>query len=424
MKKITDKKPIRPVKIIQFGGGVFLRGFFDWLLQRANDAGIYNGDAVIVRSRTGGDDPLRAQNFKYTHLARDNAHNDITLIDSIQDSICASEEYEKFLSLAKNPDTEVVVSNTTEAGIVYEKCDFSDTVCPNSYPAKLCALLWCRFLSGLSPMLIVPCELIENNGDTLKQIVLRHAHDWEKGEKFYAFIEKCVFKNTLVDRIVSGRSDEKIELGYEDNFINTSEYFHLFVIEGEPDARLTLDSRVGSIKYVPSILPYRTIKVRILNGAHTSMIPYALLCGVETVRECLENDKIATHLRDCLSEIVDSLDIDRGECEAYAGEVLNRFSNTYIHHRCASISLNSVSKFRVRVLPSILDYERKHGKAPKNLIFSLKMLIEFYKNGTPNDDAEAVRKLKEGTIFEILSDTSLWGEDISRFADEVENANT
>ena len=165
---------------------------------------------------------------------------------------------------------------------------------------------------------------------------------------------------------------------------------------------------------------YRTIKVRILNGSHTSMIPYALLEGVETVGDCLNDEKMSAHLRACQSEILDSLDMDRDETSAYAKAVLERFSNPYIRHLCQSIALNSVSKFKVRVLPSILDYERKFGKAPSTLLFSFGKLIEFYKKGTPNDDPVATEKMQKGSVLEILSDTSLWGQDLSRFASEVE----
>ncbi|MBQ8162891.1 MAG: tagaturonate reductase [Clostridia bacterium] len=421
MEKITQNKPKRPIKVIQFGGGVFLRGFFDWMLQKANEAHVYCGNAVIVRSRTNGEDPLKGQNFNYTHLARDAKHNDISLIDSIAYSISANENYDQFLALAENPEADVIVSNTTEAGIVYEKCAFAPDTCPKSFPAKLTALLYRRFEKGLDGMLILPCELIENNGDILKDIVLRHAQEWKLGEAFYDFVKnKCSFRNTLVDRIVSGKPDSDIELGYIDEHINTSEYFHLFVIEGESDERLPFDKIGLNVRFVPSVSLYRTIKVRILNGAHTSMIPYALLCGVETVGECLENGIISEHLKQCLAEIVDSLDIERSETEEYAAKVLERFSNPYIHHRCASIALNSVSKFRVRVLPSILEYEKKYQKAPSRLLFSLSKLIEFYKNGTPNDSPDIMKKMKDATLTQILSNTELWGEDISRFEKEVE----
>ena len=418
---ITLHKPKRPTKIIQFGGGVFLRGFFDWMLQKANDEGIYNGNAVIIRSKTGGRDPLEEQCFNYTHLARDASHNDITLIDSIAGSINAQDSYEEFLALAECADTDVIVSNTTEAGIVYEKCDFPSDACPLSFPAKLTALLLRRFEGGLGGMLIIPCELIEKNADKLKEIVLNHARDWELSEEFCRFVsEECSFRNTLVDRIVSGKPNGELDLGYEDKNANTSEYFHLFVIEGEPDCRLPLD-RLGLVRYVPSVDPFRTIKVRILNGAHTSMIPYALLSGVETVRECLENEKISAHLENCLSEIKASLDLDKDEVEEYAEQVKKRFANPYIHHRCESIALNSVSKFKVRVLPSILAYEKKFNKAPSSLLCAFGKLIRLYKENAPSDSEMAIDKLKNGTVLEILSDVSLWGEDLSRFANEVES---
>ncbi len=421
MENITLNKTQRPIRVIQFGGGVFLRGFFDWMLQKANDTGIYDGNVVVVRSKTTGKDPLESQNYNYTHIARDAEHEDITLVDCIAGSISASEQYSEFLSLAEREETNVIVSNTTEAGIIYEKCDFDENKCPDTFPAKLCALLYRRFIKGLDGMLIVPCELIENNADKLKEVVLKHATDWKLGADFEEFInDKCSFRNTLVDRIVSGKPTEEISLTYIDNSVNTSEYFHLFVIEGEADKRLPLDKLGLNVKYVPSVSPYRTIKVRILNGAHTSMIPYALLEGVETVSECLKNKTISSHLERCLEQIVLSLDIDEKETRAYAKSVVERFANPYIQHRCASISLNSVSKFKVRVLPSILDYERKYGKVPSDLMVAFGKLIDFYKNGTPNDDAYAVKKLQEGTVNEILSDDSLWGQDLSRFTKEVE----
>ena len=150
------------------------------------------------------------------------------------------------------------------------------------------------------------------------------------------------------------------------------------------------------------------------------MIPYALLCGVETVGECLKNDVISAHLKSCQEEIVASLDMDKNEALEYADSVMVRFANPYIQHKCQSIALNSVSKFKVRVLPSILEYEKKYGKTPRTLMFSFARLIEFYKKGTPNDDAVATEKMKNGTVREILADASLWGEDLSRFANEVE----
>ncbi|MBQ7339054.1 MAG: tagaturonate reductase [Clostridia bacterium] len=422
MTLITQTKPTRPTKVIQFGGGVFLRGFFDWMLQKANDAGVFCGNTVIVRSRTAGIDPLAAQNFNYTHLSRDGKHSDITLIDCIAGSVNAAQSYEEFLALAENPDTDVIVSNTTESGIEYTPCPRPDSVCPESFPAKLTALLYRRYTCGLGGMLIIPCELIVDNGDVLCDIVLRHAADWALEKDFIRFVrDDCSFRNTLVDRIVSGTPSDPVALGYRDDCLNASEYFHLFVIEGEEDPRLPLRQAGINLLWVPSASDYRTIKVRILNAAHTSMVPLALLCGVETVGECLKNDPIRTHLSGCLSEIVDSLDLDRSVTTAYAKDVLERFANPYIHHKCQAIALNSISKFRVRILPSILAYEKKFGRTPPHLMRAWGKLIAFYKHGTPNDDPVIIAKLRDASVREILADVTLWEQDVSRFTDEVEH---
>ena len=404
----------RPIRVIQFGGGVFLRGFFNWMMQKSIEKGVFDGNAVIVRSRTRGVDPLKSIGFRYTHVAQDAIHRDECRIDCIAGSVSASEDYSAFLHLAENEETEIIVSNTTEAGIVYEKCPKPTDVCPESYPAKLTALLYQRYRTTGKGMLILPCELIENNGTVLRDCVLRHASDWGLEKEFIDWLErKCSFRNTLVDRIVSGASSE-------DETINCSEYFHLFVIEGEEDPRLPFRSAGLNVKWVPSVVPYRTIKVRILNGAHTSMIPYALLCGAETVHDCLQDNRIRVHLSKCLAEIVDSLSVSRKEAEAYAKDVIDRFSNPHIRHLCASISLNSVSKFRVRVLPSILEYHSRFGVYPAQLLFSFGKLIDFYKNGTPKDASDMMEWMQKSTVVEILSEQAVWGMDLSDLREEVE----
>ena len=422
MEHIKDhKRPARPTRIVQFGGGVFLRGFFDWMLQKANDAGVYCGNAVIVRSRTGGPDPLAEQSFNYTHLARDGAHVDVTLVDSIAGSVSAPEDYTAFLALAESPDLSVIVSNTTEAGITYENCTRQGGKCPETYPAKLTELLFARYAAGLGGLLVLPCELIERNGDKLQECVLRHAADWALGEGFCTWVRtQCDFRNTLVDRIVSGKPDGPVELPYVDALVNCSEYFHLFVIEGAPDSRLPFDRAGANIKWVRSVEDYRTVKVRILNGAHTSMIPYAMLCGVETVGECLADPRTSGHLRACLDEILCSMEGDAAENRAYADAVLERFANPYIRHLCKAISLNSVSKFKVRVLPSILDHKQKTGKAPARLLFALAMLIKFYKEGTPTDDPAVIERFRTASVAELLADESLWGVSLAEYTEEVE----
>jgi tagaturonate reductase len=423
MKHIKDyPKKTRPIRILQFGGGVFLRGFFDWMLQKANDAGVYDGAAVIVRSRTRGADPLAAQNFNYTHVARDGANTDVTVVDSIAGSVDAAGDYAAFLRLAEIPTLETVVSNTTEAGIIYENCPRPTDACPESFPAKLTALLYHRFSVGGTGLLILPCELIERNGDILRDTVLRHAADWALGEDFAAWVNTaCSFRNTLVDRIVSGAPTvgENPGLAWEDDLVNTSEYFHLFIIEGQEDARLPF-ARIGlNIKWVESVEAWRTVKVRILNGAHTSMIPYAMLLGIETVGDCLRDARTRAHLDACLVQILRSMDGDEAENRAYAAQVLTRFENPYIRHLCAAISLNSVSKFRVRVLPSILAYREKTGESPEHLLFALCMLIRFYREGNPNDSASVIETFRTRTVPELLADADIWGVSLTEYAEEV-----
>lgn len=421
--RITDfEKSKRPVTVVQFGGGVFLRGFFDWMLAKANESGEYCGDAVIVRAKTRGADPLAAQNFMYTHVSRDGDGVDMTRVDCIAGSMDPAEDLAGFTALATAPSLTMVVSNTTEAGIVYEACEKPSDRVPDSFPARLAHLLHLRFSAGLPGLLVLPCELIEANGDTLRAFVLRHADDWALGDAFKKYVEEeCSFRNTLVDRIVSGAPGEPIPMDYEDDLVNTSEAFHLFVIEGEADARLPFDKFGINIKWVPALAPYRTLKVRILNGAHTSMIPYALLSGLETVGDCMADAHMRAFLESCLAEILPTLDFDAAEAKAYADQVIKRFENPYIRHLCSAISLNSVSKFRVRVLPSILAYREKFGKYPTSLCYSFSRLIAFYQEGTPRDDEDVIVKMQRPTA-EILADVSLWGEDLSDLTAAVESA--
>ena len=204
--------------------------------------------------------------------------------------------------------------------------------------------------------------------------------------------------------------------------VDTSELFHLWVIEGPKSILngLPIDKAGLNIIVTDNIETYRTRKVRILNGAHTSMIPYALLEGVETVKECMENKKLSEFVKACVfEEIIPTLDLPENELIDYAENVFERFSNPYIRHLCASISLNSVSKFKVRVLPSIKEYIKRKGKMPKKLLYSFAKLIEFYKNGIPKDADEVITFMKEKSIPEILANKDFWNEDLSYLTEEI-----
>ena len=415
---------MREEKIIQFGEGGFLRGFVDWMVQIANERTDFNGGVVVVQPiKNGMCDILTAQGCTYTHLCRGVEGVDIKKIDVISRCVKPYDDFDSYMALAEKDSFRFIVSNTTEAGIAFNPEDKITDKPASTFPGKLTQLLYRRYGLNKRGFVFLPCELIENNGGELKKCILEYASLWNLGQGFVDWIEKeNIFTNTLVDRINTGYpKDEKIDVGFDDRMVNTSEYFHLWVIDGYEGlfSELPLDKCGLNVILTRELKKYRTIKVRILNGSHTSMIPYALLSGVETVGDCLKDEKMSAHLRACQAEIVDSLDMPREVTEEYAQAVMTRFANPYIRHMCQSIALNSVSKFKVRVLPSILEYERKFGKAPRTLLFSFGKLIEFYKKGTPNDDPVATEKLKNGTVEEILRDASLWGEDLTRFASEV-----
>ena len=423
------KKVIRPERVIQFGEGGFLRAFVDWIIQITNEKTDFNGNVVVVQPIPQGlCDKLSEQDCVFTDIMRGLENGvptvDKKIIDVISRCVKPYDNYDEYLKLAENPDFRFIVSNTTESGIAYVQGDKLEDAPAKSFPAKVTALLYKRFTLGLDGFIFLPCELINKNGENLKKIILQYANDWNLPEEFKTWVEqKNTFCNTLVDRIVTGYpKDENIDLGYQDNMLNTSELFHLWVIEGPKDIlkELPLDKTGLNIIVTDNLEMYRTRKVRILNGAHTSMIPYAMLEGIETVKDCMEDENMSTFVKKCVfDEIIPTLDLPKDELEDYANNVFERFNNPYIRHLCASISLNSVSKFKVRVLPSLTEYIKRTGQMPKNLIYSFAKLIEFYKNGTPTDDEDVVKFMKEKSISEILANKAFWDEDLTYLSDEI-----
>ena len=421
-------KTIRPEKVIQFGEGGFLRGFVDWMIQKVNDNSDFNGSVVVVQPiENGMCDMLSAQDCVYTHVIRGVEGVDKTIVDVISRCVKPYEDFDAYLALAENPEMRFVVSNTTESGIVFSDADKVTDMPPKTFPAKVTLLLKKRFELGLDGFIFLPCELIDRNGDNLKKCVLQYAKLWNLGEDFEKWVcEKNVFTNTLVDRINTGfPKGEDLGLGYEDNMLNTSEFFHLWVIETDyedlgkeiPFASANLNVIVTKDK----LEMYRTRKVRILNGAHTSLVPYALLEGKDTVKSCIDDPVMYEHIRKCVfEEIIPTLDLPKEELESYANSVLERFGNPYIKHYLSSIALNSVSKFKVRVLPSVLEYIKRYDKMPVTLLFSFKKLIEFYKTDMTNDDADVIDFMKNHSTKEILANAELWGEDLSFLAEEIE----
>lgn len=423
------EKTVRPERVIQFGEGGFLRGFVDWMLQKINDSSDFNGNVVVVQPiEQGMCDMLSAQNCVYTHVIRGVEGVDKTLVDVISRCVKPYDDFESYLALAENPDFRFVVSNTTESGIVFSSEDKLTDTPPKTFPAKLTILLKRRFELGLRGFIFLPCELIDRNGDNLKRCVLQYADLWELGDDFKSWVENDnVFTNTLVDRINTGYPrGEQLDLGYEDNMLNTSEYFHLWVIETEHDLDAELPFSSAGLNVIitkDKLEMYRTRKVRILNGAHTSLVPYAMLEGFDTVKSCIDDERMCNHLRRCVfDEIIPTLDLPHDELLDYANSVVERFGNPYIKHYLSAISLNSVSKFKVRVLPSILEYIKRFDKLPQTLIFSLAKLIEFYRSDMPKDDPAVIEFIRTHSVREILANTDFWGQDISFLTEAVENA--
>ena len=421
------KKTVRPERVIQFGEGGFLRGFVDWMLQKVNESSEFNGSVVVVQPiEQGMCDLLSAQNCVYTHVIRGVEGVDTTVVDVISRCVKPYEDFNSYLALAENPDFRFVVSNTTESGIVFSAEDKITDAPPKTFPAKVTLLLKRRFELGLGGFIFLPCELIDRNGDNLKKCILKYADLWELGDAFKNWVEsENVFTNTLVYRINTGYPrGEDLGLGYEDNMLNTSEFFHLWVIETDYDLESEIPFASAGLNVIVTkdkLEMYRTRKVRILNGAHTSLVPYAMLEGFDTVKSCIDDERMCAHLRRCVfDEIIPTLDLPRDELLAYANSVVERFGNPYIKHYLSAISLNSVSKFKVRVLPSILEYIKRYDKMPETLIFAFAKLIEFYKTDMPQDAPEVIAFMRDHSAREILANTELWGQDLSFLAEEIE----
>lgn len=435
----------RPIKILQFGTGNFLRGFVDWVIDILNEKTDFNGDIQIVQPH--GKTPaehLNNQEGLFHVLIRGIQHGKVIeedrMVTSVRGALNPYLEYDLYLELGENPDLRFVISNTTEAGIIFDPNDKEREVVPGSFPAKLTALLYHRFNhfngSKTKGLIIIPCELIEENGVKLKTTILQYAGLWNLPQGFSQWLEDhCIFCNTLVDRIVPGFPENNTDsiqekLGYRDELMVMAEPFHLWVLEGSATVENEFPaSKVGlEVKFVKNLQPFRERKVRILNGAHTALVPVAYLSGHRTVRAAVENEETGSFLHETIKqEIIPTLDLPQKELEQFANDVMDRFKNPFIEHQLSAIALNSISKFQVRVLPSLLEYVARKKKLPKNLVHSLACLIVFYKGSyrgekTPIKDTEEVMAFfrdmwKKNNISDmvqdILSNKSLWKKDLN-----------
>lgn len=403
--------PKYPEKIIQFGEGNFLRSFVDWQLDIINKNTDLNAGIAVVRPIDYDTVPLlNIQDGLYTSIIRGinekgEVVKDYRIISSINREIPVYKEFDEYLKLAHNPEMRFIISNTTEAGIVYSDEDKYDDRPQNTFPAKLTRLLHERFkvFNGEvnKGFILMPCELIDYNGEELKKIVLKYADLWNLEEEFKNWlVTGNIWCSTLVDRIVTGypraEKDELVkELGYEDKFMTTGEYFYLFVIQGPKDIltkELRLDKVNLNILIVNDLKPYKMRKVGILNGAHTAMVPVAYLYGIDTVREAMENSDVRTFIEKAIDEeIIPALDMDKKELVEFKEAVIKRFQNPYVKHMLMDISLNSMSKYKSRILPQVLETYSRTGKLPKRLLFSLAALIRFYKGVRENGNVINLR---------------------------------
>lgn len=412
--------------VIQFGEGNFLRGFFDYFLHKMNESGLYDGKAVVIQPRAGGKCALLSeQDCRYNLYSRGIQNGEIikehTYIESVSRCIDPYKNFDEYMALAMNPDFRFIVSNTTEAGIAFDETCKADDKPALSFPAKLTQLLFKRYENGLGGFVVLPCELIDNNGDELKKCVIKYADLWNLGEGFKAWIEnENHFANTLVDRIVTGYpNDETKDAHPDDKFLDTAEIFHLWVIEGDFENELPLKKAGFNVVWTDDAKPYKKIKVRILNGAHTSLVAGALLSGVETVGEAMKNELTSAFLDKCMNEEILPTIGRNDESISFANSVFDRFRNPFIQHKWRAIALNSVSKFSVRVLPTVLEYKEKNGVYPKYLSLSLAYLIYFYKNDAPEDAENVVSFMKNSGIADILANASLWQADLSDMLETV-----
>jgi len=439
-----EEKP--PIKIIQFGEGNFLRAFIGYAFQELNKAIDFNaGIAVVQPIDRGLVKMLNDQDGLYTLFMKGVKKGveiqETELITNIVKGVDPYANFNDYLNLAKEESLEFVISNTTEAGISYVQSDTIEMQPPSSFPAKLTLLLHERFkcFNGdkSKGVTIIPCELINHNSETLKEIILQYILDWNLSDDFKTWImENNAFHSTLVDRIVPGYPKDDIEtynnqLDYSDNLIVAAETFLLWVIEGgeELKAKLPFDKTDLDVKIVADMQPFRTRKVKILNGAHTAMVPFSILYGNKTVKQSVDNKFTGEFINKVVfDEIIDTMDMDRTELKSFAEEIFDRFRNPFIVHNLSSIALNTVSKFKVRVLPSLLEYVKIHNKVPTNLTFAFASLICFYKgsfNGTelPVQDGEdivanftRIWKSKDYNQIakEVLSNKEYWGEGLTK----------
>ena len=414
-----------PEKVLQFGEGNFLRAFVNYWFDLANEKADWNGKCVLVQPIAPGlAKMINEQEGLYTLYLRGSQNgqkvDDKRVISSVSRCLNPYEEdgFQQMLEVAASDDLEIIVSNTTEAGIVYDPaCQLNDRPC-SSFPGKLTQVLYHRYQAGKKGILMLACELIDNNGKELRKCVNQYIDQWGLEDGFRKYVnEECTFCGSLVDRIVPGRIRDPKEVaeleqkhGYADPLLDVGEVFGLWVIEGDTALNDVLPFRKAGLEdkvfVTPDITPYKKRKVRILNGAHTGFVLGAYLAGHDIVRECMNDPVVLGYMNKMLlEEVVPILPLDQEDCKNFAAAVQDRFSNPFVNHELMSISLNSTSKWRARNMPSFLEYIEKTGKLPTCLTMSFAAYVAFFSNEIQElTDAGLVCRRPKGNCYTCQDD--------------------
>lgn len=449
-----------PEKVLQFGEGNFLRAFVQYWFDLANEKAGWNGKCVLVQPTPHGRSTpvINAQEGLYTLYLRGSQNgekvDDKRVISSV--SRCLNpydpQGFRQMLEVAESDDLQFVVSNTTEAGIVYDpSCQLRDVPCA-SFPGKLTQVLYHRWKAGKPGLIMLACELIDNNGKALQHCVNQYIQQWGLEEGFQKYVnEDCTFCGSLVDRIVPGRIRDEKELselaaqnGYEDNLLDVGEVFGIWVIEGDDKLNDILPFRAAGLEeqvfVAPDMSPYKKRKVRILNGAHTGFVLGAYLAGYDIVRDCMNDPTILGFMNKMLlEEIVPVLPLDQEDCKRFAAAVQDRFNNPFVNHELMSISLNSAAKWRARNMPSFLEYIEKNGNLPACLSMTFAAYIAFFTSDIQelNDRGLVCRRPKgneylcvddrwvlefyydhrndseENLVHAVMQNEKMWGQDLT-----------
>ena len=446
-----------PERVLQFGEGNFLRAFADYWFDMANEKAGWNGKCVLVQPIAQGLTQLiNRQEGLYTLYLRGRQNGEKVDAKRVVSSVsrCLNpyekQDYDAMMDVAAGEALEYIVSNTTEAGIVYDpSCRLEDCP-PASFPAKLTQVLLHRWRAGRPGVVVLSCELIDNNGKELLRCVNQYIKQWGLEEGFARWVNgDCTFCSTLVDRIVPGRIRDAAEAarledenGYRDALIDVGEVFGVWNIEGPEWLAEKLPVRAAGLNcpVVPDVTPYKKRKVRILNGAHTGFVPGAYLAGYDIVRDCMQDDVILGFMNRMLhEEVIPTLPLDRQDLEAFAAAVQDRFNNPFINHELMSITLNSTSKWRARNMPSLLEYAQTAGKLPPCLAMSFAAYIAFYSSDiqalteqglvcrrpkgneyTVSDDRWVLefyysrRGVSDETlVHDVMTNEKMWGQDLT-----------